>query len=88
MRDQAILLIGSSGKVKVADLVSWTEAKNLTYFQKLVKTLHGNRLIEMAKDGTEVEMLPARSLDASRIVAGEISKAGQGHKSCGASSRV
>jgi hypothetical protein len=75
LRDQTLILIASSaGKVRVADLITWTEVKNLTYFRKLLKTLHASRLAELDKNGVEVELLPSGSKEASRIVASQISR--------------
>lgn len=62
LKDQALLLIGSvTGKAKVNDVFSWTGHKNRAYFNRIVRKLHKNRLIELHESVGEIEMLPPGS---------------------------
>jgi hypothetical protein len=67
-RDQILLLVATSpGKIFVKDLRNWTEYKNSTRFIEILKSLHGDRLIEYDERSSTVEILPPGSREASRI---------------------
>lgn len=59
LKDQTLLLISSvTGKVTVEQIFSWTEQKNRTYFNKLIRTLHDKRYLEFHVSKGEIELLP------------------------------
>lgn len=67
--EKQILLLAStsSGSVAVSDLMKWTDSKSASYFQKLLKRMHKDRLIELGDD--MVTILPpgvARSVEILR----------------------
>lgn len=73
LRDQVLVLLASCpGRVEVAKIREWTEAKNLAHFKKTLRTLHKARLVEVSVSATEAELLPPGSIVASEIVAEHI----------------
>jgi hypothetical protein len=59
LKDQILLLVSSIPKrVKTDDLFVWTGYKKRAYFNRLLRQLHGQRLIEFHEASAEVEMLP------------------------------
>lgn len=59
LKDQILLLITSaSSKAKTADLLSWVECSNKSYFMKLLRQLHKQRFIELSDNEMNVEILP------------------------------
>jgi hypothetical protein len=59
LKDQILLLVSSIPKrVKTDDLFIWTGYKKRAYFNRLLRQLHGQRLIEFHEASAEVEMLP------------------------------
>jgi hypothetical protein len=70
LKQQLLLLIASSpGKVKVDDLFSWSGYGKRPYFLRLVRKMHGERMLELASDEATVEILPPGSVEVGRIVA-------------------
>jgi hypothetical protein len=59
LKSQILLLVSSSSViVMVDDLFAWTGYGKRGYFNRLLKKLHDERLIEFNQATTEVEMLP------------------------------
>lgn len=59
LKDQVMLLAGScTGRVKVADLLTWTDYGNAGYFRRLLRQLHRQRLVEYYEVEGEIELLP------------------------------
>jgi hypothetical protein len=74
LRDQVFVLVAScAGPVDAANLQTWTECKNKTYFNKVIRGLHKSRLVE-ASDGATVRLLPPGTTAASHIIASHKSK--------------
>jgi len=59
LKDQVLLLLASvAGRVPLERLFMWTDSAKKPYFNKVLRVLHEDRLIEWHKDTAEVEMLP------------------------------
>jgi len=59
LKDQVLLLVSSiSKRVKTDDLFTWTGYKKRAYFNRLLRQLHDQRLIEFHEANAEIEMLP------------------------------
>lgn len=59
LKDQVLVLVCSSPvPVSTENLLYWTGYTNRGYFMRLLRTLHGNRLLELSADETSVELLP------------------------------
>lgn len=70
LRDQILVLLASCpGKTDIAQLRTWIEAKNGTYFKKTVLALHKARLVDVSENATRAELLPPGSVAASSIIA-------------------
>lgn len=70
LQDQVLLLICSCPTPTTTDdLFNWTGYKDRTYFYRLLRTLHKNRMIELAADEKSVEILPpgAKYIDETLI---------------------
>jgi hypothetical protein len=53
LRSQVLLLLSTSiGKVATSDLLKWTGNQNRSYFGKLLRQMHSERLIELAIDAS------------------------------------
>jgi len=63
-----LLLSTSTGKVATSDLLNWTGYENRNYFYKLLRELHGERMIELAADEKHALILPPGSDEAAKIV--------------------
>lgn len=73
LQDQILVLVGSSAsKVSVNALLEWLGYKNRTYFLKLLRMMHGKRLIELAKGEDVVEILPPGSVALSKVVSRQV----------------
>lgn len=68
-----ILLATSNSKVSFSDLLNWTEYSNTSYFRKILKKLHKERLIEYGNDD-EIQILPPGLEKAENIIRKEIKK--------------
>ena len=69
LREQILLLLCTSpGKISTADLQKWTGYKNGTYFRKLLRQMHDDRLIELAHDGGMALILPPGDKIASDLI--------------------
>lgn len=70
LREQILLLLCTSpGKISTADLKNWTGYKNNTYFKRLLREMHEERLIELAADGGTALILPPGDKIASDLIA-------------------
>lgn len=58
LKDQLLLLTASSASVKVEDLFLWSGYGNKPYFIRLLRRMHGERLVELKKDESSVQILP------------------------------
>jgi hypothetical protein len=59
LKDQILLLLGSGvGRVSVEQLLAWTGYKKKAYLVRLIRQLHGERLIEFHQQAGNVELLP------------------------------
>lgn len=68
VKSQAIILLAtSSGKVSTSDLLDWIGYQNRSYFFKLLRSMHGERLIELSKDERLAEILPPGRNEAAQI---------------------
>jgi len=57
--DQMLLLIAScAGGCSPDNLFDWTGYGNRGYFNRILKSLHDDRFVELAGDGVSVQMLP------------------------------
>lgn len=63
-----VLLATSSRKVATIDLIEWTGYENRSYFLKLLREMHSERLIELSKDEASTVILPPGSKEAAEIV--------------------
>ncbi len=69
LQAQVLLLLSTSpGKIPTSDLLEWVGYKNRAYFWKLLRTMHGERLIELSKDEKYALILPPGNAAAAEIV--------------------
>jgi hypothetical protein len=69
LRSQVLLLLSTSpGKIATSDLFEWADYKNRSYFWKLLRTMHGERLIELSKDEKHAQILPPGNAAAAEII--------------------
>jgi hypothetical protein len=62
LKDQILLLVAStSTKVPVDQLFQWLDYGDRAYFNRLLRKLHDNRMIEFDKESQEIELLPPGS---------------------------
>jgi hypothetical protein len=72
LRGQVLLLLASSTtKVRADELLKWTGYKGKPYFTRLLRQLHGARLIEFHEAEGEVELLPPGADEANALAAGD-----------------
>jgi hypothetical protein len=66
-----VLLASTSGHVKVADLVKWTDTKTTKegYFLRMLRQLHSKRQIEPSSNDTMAEILPPGSQAVDAVMA-------------------
>jgi hypothetical protein len=70
LREQILLFLSTSpSKISTVDLKNWTGYKNNTYFKKLLREMHKDRLIELAADGGTALILPPGDKLASELIA-------------------
>ena len=62
------LLATSSGRIATSDLLLWTEYQNHTYFKKLLRDMHSQRLLELSDNDECVEILPPGDAEAAEII--------------------
>lgn len=69
LRDQTLLLASSTDdELTVKLLMEWTESSNKTYFRKLLKKLHKEKLIHFNEQTEIITLLPMGSNKVSEIV--------------------
>ncbi|MFD0987818.1 hypothetical protein [Methyloligella solikamskensis] len=69
LRSQVLVLLATSPlETSTAELLKWTGYQNPTYFKKLLRDLHRQRLVELSKDEATVQILPPGSHQAGEIV--------------------
>lgn len=72
LKDQILVLTASCpSDPTVDDLIKWTDAKNKSYFKKLLVRLHKERLIEFNKQSNVITILPPGSNYVSTILASQ-----------------
>jgi len=68
--DQVLVLIASStGSVGTEELLEWIECKDRAYFKRLLRKLHDNRMLNLSKDGKQVQILPPGAAHVPDFVA-------------------
>jgi hypothetical protein len=74
LRSQTIVLLATSpsGRVATNDLFRWTGHGNRTYFTKILRTMHAERLIELSQDQSVAQILPPGSSEAAEIIRQEV----------------
>lgn len=62
LKDQILILVGSAARrVTAEEIFTWTGYNKRGYFNKLLRQLHDQRLLEFHKDSAEIEILPPGS---------------------------
>lgn len=70
LKDQILLLASSTdSSITLTDLMSWTESSNKTYYKKILKSLHKEKLLHFDEGASKVTLLPAGSNKVSDIIA-------------------
>lgn len=70
LKDQILVLTASCPSSSTIDeLISWTDIKNKTYFKKLIRKLHTDRLIEFNQENNTITILPPGNNHVSAILA-------------------
>ena len=70
LRPQVLLFLSTTpnGEVNTSDLFDWTGYGNRTYFRKLLREMHGQRLLERSSDEQHAQILPPGSAEAAEVV--------------------
>jgi hypothetical protein len=69
LREQVLVLMATAaGSISVLDLLKWTDYENTSYFKKMLRELHAERLIELSETDGLVVILPPGSAKATKIV--------------------
>jgi len=69
LKDQILLLTSATDKeVTINELMKWTESTNKTYYKKILKELHKERLIHLDEQNGKINLLPAGSKKVTSIV--------------------
>jgi hypothetical protein len=69
LKEQLLLLMASApGSVSTKDLQSWTGYKKQSYFYRLLRQLHAQRLLELSVDETVAQLLPPGSLFVEALI--------------------
>jgi len=69
VREQTLILVASvNGRVSTADIFRWLDYENKAYFNKTLKALHKERLVNLSDDQRFVEILPPGTIAVSEIV--------------------
>ncbi|UYG01257.1 hypothetical protein [Halomonas sp. GD1P12] len=69
LKDQILLLSSSTDKnVSIAELMEWTESTNKTYYKKILKSLHKEKLVHFDEKEGKVTLLPFGSNKVASIV--------------------
>lgn len=71
LKDQILILVSScSSRMPVDKLFEWTGCNKRAYFNRVVRQLHKQRLLEFHEISGEVELLPPGADDVSRLLSG------------------
>lgn len=69
LKDQILIfLLSSNAKIKSNNLFQWIEYKDRGHFNRILKKLHKERLIEFYQEIGEVELLPPGSKEATTLI--------------------
>lgn len=69
LKDQLLLLIASStSEVETAALLEWSGYDNKAYFRRILKQIHADRMVELSKDQSTVEILPPGSIYIAELM--------------------
>lgn len=69
LRSQILILLATSnGPILAAELLGWTEYRNHSYFKKLLRDMHSQRILELSENEECVELLPPGDAQAARII--------------------
>lgn len=69
LKDQILLLASSTDEdITLQELMEWTESTNKTYYKKILKLLHKEKLIHFNESEQTITLLPAGSNKVSSIV--------------------
>ncbi|MEL4280287.1 MULTISPECIES: hypothetical protein [Shewanella] len=69
LKDQILLLASSTDEdVTLSELMDWTESSNKTYYKKILKVLHKEKLIHFNEPEEKITLLPAGSNKVVGIV--------------------
>ena len=63
-----LLLATSAGRVATSDLVEWIGYENGRYFRKLLRDMHGERLIELSRDEGHALILPPGNAEIAELL--------------------
>jgi len=67
--NQILLLLSSqNGKTDINKLFEWLDYSNKTYFKKMLKKMHKDRLIDLSNQDSEVIILPPGLLVVEKIL--------------------
>ncbi|MBI2858770.1 MAG: hypothetical protein HYX90_06810 [Chloroflexi bacterium] len=71
LRDQVLVLLSNClSPVVTTDLLRWLEPRNPAYLYKVLRTMHGDRLVELSSDETTVQLLPPGGKAADLLTRG------------------
>jgi len=69
LRHQILVLLSTStGPVATSDLLVWTDYKNHSYFVKLLRGMHSERLLQLSGGEAHVQILPPGSEQAADVI--------------------
>lgn len=71
-RKQVLLLSSLSETVTKDDLIRWIEPSNHTYFSRLLREMHYERLIDLSSDETTINILPPGTAIVEEIIAANV----------------
>ena len=70
LREQILILLSScSSAIDPEDLLRWIEYSNRSYFYRVLRSMHGSRLVELSSNEKKIELLPPGMQSIERIVA-------------------
>ena len=69
LKPQILVLLATPSKtIETSELIEWTGYENRSYFLKLLREMHSERLIELSKDERQVQILPPGNKLAADVV--------------------
>ena len=72
IRKQVLLLSSVSETVTKGDLIRWIEPSNRTYFSRLLRGMHDERLIDLSSDETTTTLLPPGMAIVEEIISAHV----------------